>query len=435
MATFTMSRRTGALLAGVVPPGGLPLPQQTLGIGAWIGSPSELTDPALRAEMLRLSRMRRELRAGHLLNAAEISLDVRMDSLPTDPSTTRSVAVLRSVGAAHAESAPDRPEDLIRSSLPLLGPVIAPMLLDSLLAPDSRLTPKSVEAVCLQHDRSPATVARLRVLLVRRAAQDYLASADHHGLAELRGRVDDAVATPMHESLHQWAKAVGRAAGVKNLTPLIDALGHNLPLTDRKNGELHQRLSRCFDWRQLDRGTQKRLSRLSFSAWSTLRDATDGSGAGELVSFSAQAAAFRQVFEVLLERGVLRRFLRASGPEVRHGLLDAVAQGRATLGLGRWYGLLFAPGRRTDALSDAMRGWFFRDHQVAALRDHQRLRTALGDLLQIRLHALPHDEESARATASDVLDTVARVGFGATSSLALPQSGDGLVGLLGRVAL
>ena len=216
---------------------------------------------------------------------------------------------------------------------------------------------------------------------------------------------------------------------------LIEAVGHNLPLTDPRNGDLHQHLSRCFDWQHLDGDTQRRLARLSFSAWSTLRDATDGTGAGELVAFSAQASAFRQVFEVLLERGLLRRFLLVMGREVRNGLLDAVEQGRATLGIGRWYGLLFASRRTSDGLADAMQVWFQRERQVFALRENQRLRTALGDLLQVRLHALPHDEEAARATASDVLDTVARVGFGASSALDLPKRGDGLVGLLAKVAL
>ena len=436
MATFTVSRRTGALLAGVVPPGGIPLPQQTLGMGAWIGSPGELADPALRAQLLQLSKLRRELRAGHLLNAARISLDVRVEALPpSDPGTTRSIAVLRSVGAAYVELTPDRREDVFRSSLAMLGPIIPPMLLDSMLAPDSRLPPKSAEVVCLDHDSSPATVARLRVLLVRRAAEDYRANPDQDRLADLRKRVAEALSTPMHGSLHVWAEAVGKAAGTKNLTPLIDAVGHNLPLTNPRNGELHERLSQCFDWPHLETETRKRLARLSFSAWSTLRDATDGTGAGELVSFSAQASAFRQVFEVLLERAVLRRFLQVVGPEVRHGLLDAVCQGRATLGLGRWYGLLFASRHQTDALSDAVRRWFQRDQGVTELRDHQRLRTGLGDLLQVRLHALPHDEECARASASDVLETVVRVGFGATSALDLPQRGEGLVGHLGRVAL
>ena len=88
MATFTVSRRTGALLAGVVPPGGIPLPQQTLGMGAWIVSPGELADRALLAQLLQLSKLRRELRAGHLLNAARISLDVRVEALPpSDPGT------------------------------------------------------------------------------------------------------------------------------------------------------------------------------------------------------------------------------------------------------------------------------------------------------------------------------------------------------------
>lgn len=435
MAAFTISRRTGALLAGVVPPGGIPLPHQTLGIATWIGTPGDLADPALRAELLRLTKLRRELRAGHLLNAARISLDVHMDALPPDPGTTRTVAVLRSVGAAHASPTPGQPEEVLRSSLALLGPIIPPMLLDSLLARGSRLLPKSVEFVCLQHDRSSATVARLRVLLVRRAAEDYQARPDHDQLSVLRKRVAQALETPMHGSLHQWAEAVGRAAGVKDLSPLVEALGHNLSLTDPRNGELHERLTQCFNWPRLDSGTQKRLARLSFSAWSTLRDATDGTGAGELVSFSAQAAAFRQMFEVLLERGVLRRFLQAKSSDVRHGLLDAVRDGQATLGLGRWYGLLFATSRHGDALSEAMRQWFQRDRQVADLREHQRLRTGLGDLLQVRLHALPHDEESARATASDLLDTVVRVGFGASSALALPQRGNGLVGQLAKVAL
>jgi len=435
MATFTMTRRTGALLAGVVPPGGIPLPQQTLGIGTWIGSPRDLTDPVLRAELLRLTTMRRELRAGHLLNAARISLDVQVEALPPDPSTTRTVAVLRSVGAAHAERLPERPEDLLRTSLGMLGPVIPPMLLDSLLEPGSRLAPEAVEQACLAHDHSPATLARLRVLLLRRAAQDFQVNGERGALVDVQRRVAEARETLMHESLRQWADAVGRKAGGGDLSQLIDALGHNLALTDPKNGELHQHLSRCFDWQNLDFNTQKLLARLSFSAWSTLRDATDGSGGGELVSFSAQAAAFRLVFEVMLERGLLRRFHRAMGREVRHGLIDAVTQGKATLGLGRWYGLLFASRRMGDGLADAMQGWFQRDRQVSALRENQRLRTALGDLLQVRLHALPHDEEAARATASDVLDTVARVGFGASSALDLPQRGHGLVGQLVKVSL
>ncbi len=436
VATFTMSRRTGALLAGVVPPGGFPLPQQTLGIGAWIGSPGELADPALRAELLRITQMRRELRTGHLLNAARIALDADLSALPPDAGTTRSVAVLRSVGAAHTESTSQRPEDVLKSSLVLLGPAIPPTLLDRLLSPDSRLPPKSVEAVCLDHDRSPATVTRLRVLLVRRAAQEYCAHPDQPRLQETQKRVREAMATPMHKRLHCWAEAVGNAAGEKDLTPLIEALGHNLPLTDPRNDELHQRLFQCcFDGPHLDHDTRRRLARLSFSAWSTLRDATDGTGAAELVSFSAQAAAFRQVFEVLLERAVLRRFLRANASRVRHGLLDAVSQGRATLGIGRWFELLFASGRRPDDLSEVMRRWFLLDEHVESLREGQRLRTALRDLLQVRLHALPHDEESARATASDVLDTVVRVGFGASSALMVPREGDGLVGQLVRVAL
>lgn len=435
MAAFTMTRRTGALLAGVVPPGGIPLPQQTLGIGTWVGSPRDLADPALRAELLRLSTMRRELRAGHLLNAARISLDVQVEALPPDPGTTRTVAVLRSVGAAHAEQMYARPEDLLRASLVMIGPAIPPMLLDSLLASHSRLAPEAVEHACLGHDRSPATVARLRVLLLRRAAQDHQAKPDGGSLINVQRRVAEVLDTPMHESLHRWAEAVGRKAGTGELSKLIEAVGHNLALTDPRNGELHQHLSRCFDWQHLDGDTQKRLARLSFSAWSTLRDATDGTGAGELVAFSAQAAAFRQVFEVLLERGLLRRFLRSMGHEVRNGLLDAVEQGKATVGIGRWYGLLFASRRVGDGLADAMQVWFQGDRQVSALRENQRLRTALGDLLQVRLHALPHDEEAARATASDVLDTVARVGFGATNALDLPQRGGGLVGQLAKVAL
>lgn len=435
MAAFTMTRRTGALLAGVVPPGGIPLPQQTLGIGTWIGSPRDLSDPALRAELLRLTTMRRELRAGHLLNAARISLDVQVEALPPDPGTTRTVAVLRSVGAAHAEQVSHRPEDLLRASLVMLGPVIPPMLLDNLLAPRSRLTPAEVERACLAHDRSPATAGRLRVLLLRRAAQDHEENADAQSLAEVQRRADEVLDTALHESLRQWAAAVRNRAGKEDLSKLIEAVGHNLALTDPRNGDLHEHLSRCFDWQHLDRDTQRRLARLSFSAWSTLRDATDGTGAGELVAFSAQAAAFRQVFEVLLERGLLRRFLRAMGREVRNGLLDAVEQGKATLGIGRWYGLLFASRRVGDGLADAMQGWFHRDRQVSALRENQRLRTALGDLLQVRLHALPHDEEAARATAGDVLDTVARVGFGASNALDLPKRGDGLVGQLAKVAL
>ncbi len=435
MAAFTMTRRTGALLAGVVPPGGIPLPQQTLGIGTWVGSPRDLAEPAFRAELLRLTSMRRELRAGHLLSAARISLEVQDEALPPDSGTTRTIAVLRAVGAAYSEQLSEPREDLLQASLVILGPSIPPMLLDSLLAPSSRLAPEAVEHACLDHDRSPSTVARLRVLLLRRAAQDHRAKPDGRTLSNLQRRVAESLDTPMHESLRQWAEAVGRRSETDGLSKLIAAVGYNLPLTDPRNADLHQQLTRCFDRQHDDSEMQRRLARLSFSAWCTLRDATDGSGAGELVAFSVQAAAFRQVFEVLLERALLQRFLGATGREVKNKLLEAIAQGKATLGIGRWYGLLFAARHAGDGLADAMQVWFQRDPQVSALREDQRLRTALGDLLQIRLHALPHDEEAARATASDVLDTVARVGFGASNALDLPKRGDGLVGQLAKVAM
>jgi hypothetical protein len=430
MATFSMSRRTGALLAGVVPPSGVPLPQQSLGIGSWVGTPEELSAPSVRAELLRLAKMRREVRAGHLMTAARIALDVDVDSLPGDPATTRSVAVLRSVGATRSEAPGAQADEILRASLDLLGPTVPPALLDNLLDPGSRVEPSVVEQVCLRRDASPATVARLRVLLVRRAARDYRSSNSASDLDALHDRVREAQSTPMHESLLRWVTAVGNAAGRKDLTSLIDALGHNLPLTDLRNKELHEALGRCFEWPLLDKRAQQRLARLSFSAWSTLRDAGDGTGAAELVSFSAQAAAFRQVFEELLRCSVLRRFLRVGPVGVRHRLLDAVRRGDATIGIGRWYGLLFASNRFPDELSEAVRAWFHDDRALASLRENQRLRTGLGDLLQVRLHALPHDEESARASAADVLETVARVGFGSPNALALPLRGDGLIGQL-----
>ncbi len=438
MANINLSRRTGALLAGVLPPSGMPLPQQTLGVGTWLGTPQDLADPALRGELLRLASLRRELRTGHLLNAAGIALKVRVDRLPADLDTTRVVAILRSVGAAYVPETLEGAGDLLRASLNMLGPVIPPLLLDALLAPESRIAPGEVERACLAHEGSPATLGRLRVLLVRRAAQDHQRSDDDESLKNVVRRVGQLAELPIHPNLRDWAEKLQKVSTTRDWTgldKLVEAVGHNLSLTDPKNGDLHERLSRCFEWKHLESETSRRLARLSFSAWCTLRDATDGTGGGEIVAFSAQAAAFRQVFEVLLERALLRRFLRAPGSNTQHGLLDAVQRRNATIGLGRWYWLLFSSRKGNDGLLEAVQDWFRNDHAVSALRDDTRFKDALGELLRVRLHALPHDEEAARSSASEVLDAVARVGFGASNAFDLPKRGEGLVGQLGSVAL
>ncbi len=430
MATFSSSRRTGVLLAGVVPPGGAPLPQQTLGMGAWIGTPAELSDPGRRAELLRLAKIRRELRVGHLRDAARVALEVDVRSLPPDPDTARSIAVLRAVGAAGATSSVD-PEAILRGSLELLGASSPPELLDALLEPESRVAPEVVERVFQQ--RNPVSEARLRVLLIRRAARDYQATGSPESREALRRQTQAATDAKLHDTLQRWVAAVQRAVETDNkllLEDLIAALGHNLPLTEPANGELHAAIARCFSWPALDVKTQQKpLARLTFSAWSTLRAIAGGSGAGELVSFSAHTAALRQVFEELLAASLLRRFL-ASGTARESGLLSAVRGGRTAIGIGRWYGLLFASSQSPDTLSQALQEWFTHEPEIASFREHHRLRTGLGELLQVRLHALPHDEESARAGAMDVLETVARVGFGAANAQELPRRGEGLVGLL-----
>jgi hypothetical protein len=433
MAGVSISRRTGALIAGVVPPTGVPLPQQTVGVGTWLGSPSALADPALRAELLRVARLRRELRAGHLAGAARIALEVNLSSLPDDPEVQRTVAVLRSVGASCDEGSDVAAEAVIQESFALLGTEVPPALLDSMLAPSSRLPPDVVERLCVRSGLSTGAMARLRVLLVRRAAQDFVAAPSSAARIALTRRAEQTQATHLHHLLTDWTRRVVDAAVREDrdtVSKLVDALGPNLPLTDPRNKDLHDGISACFKWDQIEFATQRRLARLAFSAWSTLRDVQEGRGSPELTSFSAQAAAFRQVFEILLSGSVLKRFLASPAGSIRHGLLDAVRGGQASIGIGRWYGLLFSADQRPDALTRAAREWFGGDHGMAALREQHRLRLALGELLQVRLHSLPHDESSARTGAFDVLETVARVGFGAARATALPEPGAGLVGLL-----
>ena len=437
MAHLSITRRTGSLVAGVVPPSGVPLSQQTLGVGIWLGSGGELADPALRAELLRLARLRRELRAGHLARAARIALDVNIRALPNDPGTTRTVAVLRSVGACSDASEPPQGEALLRESLTMLGEHVPPALLDALLAPPSLLPPDLVERVFLARGTSPATLSRLRVLLVRRAAVDLSAGWSPAALATLEHRIEQVQGSHVHVLFSDWAGMVREAARKSDhgkVSKLVAALGPNLPLTDPRNKELHEALKTCFAFRGLEAENQRRLVRLSFSAWSTLRDVQEGAGSAELTSFSAQAAAFRQVFEILLVGGVLKRFLDSTAGQMRTGLLDALRGSRATLGIGRWFGMLFTD-QRPDPLTVAVRDWFQGDEALAPLREHQRLRASLAELLQVRLHALPHDEESARAGAAGVLETVARVGFGAVGLGTVPKKGEGLVGQLCRVAI
>ena len=431
MATISITRRTGTLICGVVPPGGAPLPQQTVGIGVWIGNSAELRDPSLRAELLRLSQIRRELRSGHLAKAARIALEIDVPSLPDDPGTKRTVAVLRSVGVGTTHPPVLDAENILHESLNLLGGAIPHALLDLLLDPTSCLAPEVVERVCINHDSSASTLARIRILLVRRAARDILASESPNAFSVLEKRIEQATSTPMHGLFRKWLVAVRNSMhDPRQLSRLIEAVGPNLPLTDQRNRELHEALIGCFECRDLDRKTQHRFVRMTFSAWSTLLDIEEGYGSAELTSFSAQAAAFRQVFELLMSQFVLQRFLRSPKGKISTGLLDAVRAGTATLGIGRWYGLLFSSKQGKDRLSRALRDWFKKDPDMARLRKSHHLKSDLSDLLQIRLHALPHDEESARLTSANVLETVARVGFGATGISSLPRRNEGLVGRL-----
>ncbi len=432
------TRRTGALVAGVVPPSGFPLPQRTVGVGVWAGTAAELRNPQVRAELLRLSEIRRELRYGRLQKAAKIALQVQVDALPDHLETRRSVTVLRAVGAAHTED-PQQAERYLGESMSILGEGAPSSLLDILLGSGSRLSSEAVEHSWPREATDAAASGRLRALLARRAARDWVAEPSSGQLAELERRVEEMLALAMHRQLRRWAEVIRSAAraddGDKTLA-MIEALGPNLALTNPDNASLYRKLEDCFDARGLSGQTKLVLRRLSFSAWSTLRSVLFGAQPAELVSFSAQAAALRQVFEVLLARALLELFedSRAAAAVRDHPLLKAVEENSTTIGLGRWFALLFSrqAGRR-DRLATALQGWFEDEARVAGLRDGDILRSGLGDLLRVRLNALPHDEQAARAGASELLAVVATVGFGASGPDSLPRPMEGLVGRLNEV--
>lgn len=461
MAEVRIVRRTGSLIAGVVPPGGVPMPQRTLGIATWVASREELADPKLCQELLQVTKMRRELRAGRLSEAVEFAMLLEMPTQSDDLTPRRTVGLLRSLAASDRRASVEDPEDLLRASLELAGPPIPPVLLDHLLEPGCSLAPDVVVRVCLECDPSPETVARLRVLMVRRAARDALDIPSDEAWTELSRCVKLAVETPMHQKLLRWVTEVGKVAGLhrsreeklkvwssnesqgvpservsreqadETLRNLVEKLGQNLPLTNPRNAELHQALLDCFRCTNLAKSTQLRLARTSFSAWSTLRDAIGNTALAELVSFSAQVAALRQVFEVLLG-GLVRRFCKARPGVCETDLMVGVSQGEVTLSIGRVYGLLFTLDSN-DPLSKPMRDWFESDPHLGRLRADGRLQAGLAELLRVQLHALPQDEESARSGAVDVLDVVARVGFGAMDAASMPKPRGGLVNLLGQV--
>ncbi|MEZ4240547.1 MAG: hypothetical protein R3F59_31210, partial [Myxococcota bacterium] len=345
-----------------------------------------------------------------------------------DPGTVRTVGVLRVVDLAAAPE-PDA-EALLRDSLALCGPRIPPALLDWLLEPECAVPPDAVERACLAHDGSPATVLRIRLLRVRHAAR-ICAAAPHDDAARnvLAGCVTATRGIDMHEDLRRWVERVAAARPPR--PELLDALGPNLPLTDDRNAQLHASLRGCFAG--LGLASARRLTRLTFSAWTSLRDLSNGTASFELASCSAQAASLRQVFEVLLQDRLLARFLHSPHGGVQHDLLASVRRGEATLGLGRWYGLLFGRHRRQDALATALRRWYAEDGRAARLRRGGLLRDGLAALLEVGLHALPHDEQAAQANAERVLEVVTRVGFDVAAPSAVPQKGAGLVGALCRV--
>lgn len=433
MAQLITARRTGTLIVGVVPPSGVPLPQYTNGFGYWVGSPGELMEPAVRATLLTLTKLRRELRLGRLRQAAALAVDVHTDQVPLGVEAARSIAVLAAADAAWPSTPGIAAAVQLAARLAQVADPIPATLLDVLLDPAATIGPELVEAALAHRQLSPGLRARLSLLLLRRAALDHQHAPSPEALGELERRAAAVSKAPMHPKLKEWAAAVLAGAGKKDLHPLIRALGPNLPLADPTTHRLFDAVSAYFERPNLDREAQRQLSRATFGAWSTLQAIEGAYEIPALVSFAGLAAQLRSIAELLLDRSLRRALARERPALAAEGALGVSSQGAAPLELSAWYGLLFAGVRADHHELDELRAWFAGSERLAPLREDDALRLGLAALLSARLDTLPLDESNAAQSMLDLWETFRTVGFGSTSSSRVPTRGAGLFGLLLRV--
>lgn len=434
MAHLITARRTGPLIVGVVPPSGIPLPQYTSGFGYWVGSPAELGDRTIRATLLTLTKLRKELRLGRLRKAAALAAELLPPGeVPLDAETERSIAVLAAANAAWTSTKGPEAAAQLDARLAKLPDPLPAMLLDVLLDPAATIGPEQVEAALERRCLSTADRTRLRLLLLRRAALDFEAQPSVEAKLVLERRAASACHTQMHPNLMKWAQAVLHGAGKKDLLPLLAALGPNLPLADPATHRLFEAVSGYFAQPGLDSVTRRKLSRATFSAWTTLLALEGSTAAPALVSFAGVSGQLRSVAELLLDQS-LRFTLAQERPELALvGSLGVASQGAAPLELRAWYGLLFA-GVRDDAHEpNDLRRWFAASARLAPLREGERLRHGLSMLLEARLDSLALDESNAAQSTLELWQVVRVACFGVTKSTDLPKPGAGLFGMLLKV--
>lgn len=444
MSKFSVTRRTGALTAGVLPPPGVPLPIHSVGVATWTGNAGELrASPELRNQLARLSQVRRELRLGHLIEASRLARGVHASSLCGVPADTRrAISVLHAVDAARGDNG--RREDRagsndgasriaqLASALDVLcgaGP-LPDTLLDVLLGPDSPLTVDTVRACWGASAANQDTAQRISVLEVRRAGLALVQTQDEPTRQWLLNALGSARSAPLNPLLAKWCDAVQHRMGEPDrLSDVLAALQSNLALAASRNRPLHRACRAMYE--PLPQAIQKPLARLTFGAWSTLREVAETERPPELVVFSGQFVAFRQVFEVLLDRALMRPFL-ASGPALDDNhRVRALRERQTTLGLGTWRSMLFSRrSRGPQSLSHALRLWYGGATRCAPLRKNGLLEQGLNELLRVQLNALPHEEAQARTTWREVFAVVCRIGFGVHRVEDLPQPQLGLVGAL-----
>lgn len=444
MSKFSVARRTGALTAGVLPPPGVPLPVHSVGLATWTGSAGALrANSALRRQLVRLSQVHRELRLGHLVEASRLARGLDATALgDVPPDTRRAISVLRAVdaargGAERGDAPAENGDEAARiqqlaSSLEVLrtaGP-LPDTLLDVLLGPGSPLTVDAVRACWGASAADADSAQRISVLEVRRAGLALLETRDEPARQRVLDALGIARSGPLNPLLARWCDAVQQRLGEPDrLSDVLAALQSNLALASSRNQPLHRACAALY--MPLPNAVQKPLARLTFGAWSTLREVALAERPPELVVFSGQFVAFRQVFEVLLDRALMRPFL-ASGPPIDDNhRVRALRRRETTLGLGTWRSLLFS--RRTKgprSLSHGLRLWFSESARCAQLRKNGLLEQGLNELLRVQLNALPHEETQARTTWREVFTVVCRVGYGVHKLEDLPQSNQGLVGAL-----
>lgn len=435
MRRVEVSKRSGVLLCGVLPPSGVPLPQQSVKVATWMGSPAEFRQPSTQKALRSLSSIRRELAAGRTLEAARQAYQTRAEELPQGQAIRQTISTLQGVAAAHVQEVPaDSREEVLKQSLELMGSEIPPALLERIFASDSLLPPDVAERHCLSHDSSQETLIRVRLLRIRQASQRLQLSG--HQDADLRKEVleqcQKASELQMNRSLGQWVSRMELfVQEERDLSALVDSLLHNMSLANSENDKLHSALRECFNGGMYSNraDAQRTQVRLSFSAWTTLRAATSGRESPELVSFSAQATALRLVFENLLNHALFNPFRKDVESRFNRRDLDPF---KRSLGLGKYRGILFGSGPkgRPDPVGEEMRRWFDSNQSLEHLKKSSQFKLQLTELLDARLHNLAHYEEQARESAESLLEVVCRVGFGASSIWAPPKPGQGLVGLL-----